>query len=187
MKNIAISQIGGTKQFLLGSWQATLEFETGGWLARYYFKNKFRLGSKTGTHPALPSMMSGEVVAVSIVCDVLRSLERSGKLPSIIKRPEPVPTPAKRRTRRPKVWLDPPAGVNATPIPAKRPPRRVKKVVTAQMFIQKLLDEMNSNWNLLVPTGKPEALSRSKVRVVDPQDQIICEISYPAYMELMKS
>ena len=163
MKTIAISQIGGTKQFLLGSWQATLEFETGGWLARYYFKNKFRLGSKTGTHPALPDMRSGEAIAVPIVCEVLRSLERSGKPPSIIKKPDPAPAPAKRRTRR------------------------TKKVVTAQMFIQKLLGEMNSNWNLLVPTGKPEALSRSKVRVVNPQDQIICEISYPDYVELMKS
>ena len=159
MTNVAIStdSLGGTN-FLIGSYQATLKSDHhGGWACTYFKHQREVLTSSSPIHPTLPSNKSR---AIQCVTDVIISLHEGRDLP---------PTTQKTKTPKPKRS------------------RKARSVVTPQSVIESLLNSMDDSWTLLVPVGKPASLAKTTVRILDQNNELVCEIPFPKYQELTKS
>lgn len=177
VKHIAITQQGDKTVFMLGDYQANLypPNESRGWLAEYFKKNRTLLLSDSVDHPPMPPQKGGRARAESIVKEVLSCLDTG----------TPIPRGRSRTPYLKKVL----SFLNTGTPPATRPKRSTRnsnsKVVTAYQVIDRLLNLADDTCTVLVPMGKPTALSTSKVRIVDSEGETICEVPYPIFKTLL--
>lgn len=158
-KAIAITQQGDKTLFLIGDYQATLLAPSGrrGWRAEYFKGAREILNSNSESHPVMPGKPADKARAQLIVEKVIGSLHANLPIPRVT-----VPSPRPKVTKR----------------PAKRRPL---KVITPAEALEDLLGQIDDNWTIRIPSGKPAALRISKVQICDQNGDVACEIPYPVY------
>lgn len=162
-KAIAITQQGDKTVFLLGDYQAHLipPTRSSNWIAEYFKKNREVFRSSSEEHPPMPSKLRGRVAAENLVKKILTCLDSGTPFPRVV--PGPKPTPAK-----------------------PKPKRKGPKVMSAFQILDRLSNLIDDDTcTVLVPMGRPSALNLSKVRIVDPEGETLCEIPYSIFQSLL--
>lgn len=161
-KAIAVTQQGDKTLFLIGDYQATLRLDGRRmvWVAEYFKKNRKVLASNADNHPVMPNSALDQPRAEAIVRKVIGCLHAGLELPKLVHRPTKI----------------------------KRPPRRAAPKVdpTARGILEDLLELVDGDWTASIPVGKKMALLLTKVRICDPNGDVVCEIPYLVYEKLLK-
>ena len=157
---IAITQQGENTLFLIGSYQATLHPPSGrrGWRADYFKGSHQVFSSNSEGHPIMPVGLSDKARAQLIVEKVIGNLHAN--LPVA------------------QVTIPDPVSVKPT---KKQSKRKTKKISSPSEALEDLLSQVDDNWTIRIPSGKPAALRVSKVQICDSNGDVACEIPYPVY------
>jgi hypothetical protein len=164
-KAIAVTQQGDKTLFLIGNHQATLRFDgrRNVWSAEYFNKSRKVLASDADTHPIMPNAPFDQPRAEAIVRKVVGCLHAGLDLPKLVHQPAKV---TKRSSRR-------------------KPPK-VAPIVTVRGFLEDLLELVDGDWTILIPSGRPAALRNSKVVICDQHGETVCEFPYLVYEHILK-
>jgi len=133
------------------------------WSAEYFNKSRKVLASDADTHPIMPNAIFDQPRAEAIVRKVVGCLHAGLNLPKLVHQPAKV-------TKR----------------PSRRKPPKVAPIITVRVFLEDLLELVDGDWTLSIPSGKPAALLKTKVRIFDQNDELVLEIPYSVYKHILK-